>query len=251
MTSLDDQQIYDAGGPLANSQQLYAVALRQTMRQAAKWLDLGCGHQFLPDWIPEPLQILPAGNQFVVGIDLDQGALRAHPYLELRIVGSIEALPVAGDSFDVVTANMVVEHVQRPDLLFQEVHRVLKPGGVFLVHTPNRSGYTTTLTRAIPPRWRPALANVLQGRDERDVYPTFYRANTIRALRDIAERHAFVVTDLQTIGSSPQLYRVPVARNIETFCLRLFRAKPLARFRPCILARFSKASTRGTELKRR
>ena len=234
------QQSVDAGGSLVNSQQHYALALREIVGRAAEWLDLGCGHQFLPDWIPDHLQILPGDQQFVVGIDLDEAALRAHPHLELRIMGSIEALPVASASFDLVTANMVVEHVQRPDLLFEEVHRVLKPGGVFLVHTPNGTGYTTALTRAIPRRWRPALANVLQGRDERDVYPTFYRANTIAVLRNIAERHAFVVTDLQTIGSSPQLYRVPILRNIEECCLRLVRTESLARFRPCILGYFQK-----------
>jgi SAM-dependent methyltransferase len=248
---LDDPHIATLSGSLVNSQQRYAAALRNTVRHAARWLDLGCGHQFLPDWIPAHLQLSPPGGQVVVGIDLDEAALRVHPQLELRIMGSVEALPVATESFDAVTANMVVEHVQRPDLLFQEVYRVLKPGGIFLVHTPNRNGYTTALTRAIPSRWRPRLANILQGRDQRDVYPTFYRANTVDALRVIAERHAFVVTDLQTIGSSPQLYRVPIVRNIEECCLRLLRARRLARFRPCILGHFQKPPGVESVLKKR
>jgi SAM-dependent methyltransferase len=225
---------------LVNSQYLYAAALQQVVANVGRWLDLGCGHQFLPDWLPGQLQVLPRANQLVVGIDLDADALRAHSHLELAVLGSIETLPVATTSFDLVTANMVLEHVQRPDVLFREVHRVLRPGGVFLVHTPNLTGYTTTLTRAIPARWRPRLANLLQGRDERDVYPTFYRANTPQVLKEIADRSAFSVMDLKTVESSPQLYRVPILRSIEERCLRLFQVESLARWRPCILGQFQK-----------
>lgn len=48
-----------------------------------------------------------------------------------------DALPHANDSQDVVTAVSVIEHLRTPAKLLTEVERVLKPGGAFIVVTPN------------------------------------------------------------------------------------------------------------------
>lgn len=49
---------------------------------------------------------------------------------------NIEALPSADHSFDMVVADQVLEHVQRPWLAANEVWRVTKPGGIAMVATP-------------------------------------------------------------------------------------------------------------------
>lgn len=46
-------------------------------------------------------------------------------------------LPFADKSFDVVTANQVLEHVWNVDALLLEIKRVLKDDGVFVVGVPN------------------------------------------------------------------------------------------------------------------
>jgi SAM-dependent methyltransferase len=227
---------------IVNSQFLYADALRNELPGATAWLDLGCGHQFLPDWLPDLERRLAIGECRAVGVDLDRGALRAHRDLRLRIVGSIEQLPVASATFDLVTANMVVEHVEQPASLFAEVSRVLKPGGLLLIHTPNAQGYTTLLTRMIPESWRPRLAYLLQERFEHDVYRTFYRANTVEALVTAAHHWGLRPIDVRTVHSSPQLYRIPLLRSIEAGLLRLLQADSLARWRPCIIGRFERAA---------
>jgi SAM-dependent methyltransferase len=225
-----------------NSQYVYAEALRHAVARSTAWLDLGCGHQFLPDWLPERERRLAMVSCRAVGIDMDAAALRAHPDLRLRIVGSVEHLPVASATFDLVTANMVVEHVEHPEALFREISRVLKLGGTLLVHTPNRVGYTTTLTRAIPASLRPRVARWLQGREERDVYPTFYRANTVDQLRDIGCKMSLSPVELRTVLSSPQMYAVPVLGVCEDRFLTLLSHEKFAKWRPCILGRFRRIS---------
>lgn len=42
-----------------------------------------------------------------------------------------EALPFDDESFDAVVSSFVVHHLARPETVFREVHRVLKPGGRF------------------------------------------------------------------------------------------------------------------------
>jgi SAM-dependent methyltransferase len=48
-----------------------------------------------------------------------------------------EYLPYANDSFDIITCSEVVEHLENYRRLFREIHRVLKPGGLLIVTTPN------------------------------------------------------------------------------------------------------------------
>jgi SAM-dependent methyltransferase len=53
-------------------------------------------------------------------------------------------LPFAADAFDIVLSFQVFEHVAQVDEYLREVNRVLAPGGVFLLVTPDRS------TRLLP-----------------------------------------------------------------------------------------------------
>ncbi len=51
---------------------------------------------------------------------------------------SVPPLPFADGEFDWVVSFQVIEHIARDRALLQEVARVLKPGGGFIVSTPNR-----------------------------------------------------------------------------------------------------------------
>jgi SAM-dependent methyltransferase len=53
--------------------------------------------------------------------------------------GNIPPLgPFADDSFDVVITFQVIEHIQDDVQFLKEIHRVLKPGGLVIITTPNR-----------------------------------------------------------------------------------------------------------------
>lgn len=225
-----------------NSQYLYRTELRNVLRHVTRWLDLGCGHNFLPPWMDEEPLLASLSHHQIVGVDLDRVALSKHQQLRLRVVGDVEQLPFGPRSFDLVTANMVLEHVHDPEHLFHEVGRVLAPGGSFLIHTPNASGYTTVMTRCVPASWRPTLARVLQGRNEQDVYHTYYRANTLGTLQALARVTSFQVAHLRTVASSAQLFRVPVIGWTEERLLRRLSSDRFERWRPCILGRLVKAA---------
>jgi SAM-dependent methyltransferase len=68
---------------------------------------------------------------------LEYAELR-HPFL----------LPYGDDTFDVVTSNGVLEHVPQDARSIGEIHRVLKPGGMFVIAClPNRASYTEAIQR--------------------------------------------------------------------------------------------------------
>ena len=56
---------------------------------------------------------------------------------ELR-AASVQNLPFADDSFDIVFYHHVIEHVENPAASLAELARVLRPGGLIYIGTPNR-----------------------------------------------------------------------------------------------------------------
>ena len=54
------------------------------------------------------------------------------------VEATVPPLPFADESFDDVVSFQVIEHIRRDKAFVAEVHRVLKPGGRFIVSTPNR-----------------------------------------------------------------------------------------------------------------
>jgi SAM-dependent methyltransferase len=54
------------------------------------------------------------------------------------ISGNLPPLPYPDAAFDSVVSFQVIEHIQDDGKFLREIHRVLRPGGVVLVTTPNR-----------------------------------------------------------------------------------------------------------------
>ncbi len=66
---------------------------------------------------------------------------RQHHNLEI-ITGTLEQADLDADRFDVVYGNDVFEHLPCPTLVFAEVGRILRPGGVLYLDTVNYESYT-------------------------------------------------------------------------------------------------------------
>jgi 2-polyprenyl-3-methyl-5-hydroxy-6-metoxy-1,4-benzoquinol methylase len=71
-----------------------------------------------------------------------------------RVVGSVERLPFADESFDVVLCSEVVEHLRSPRAGVGELARVVRPGGRLVLTTPNRA-WLPALLLASALRMRP------------------------------------------------------------------------------------------------
>lgn len=54
------------------------------------------------------------------------------------IVGDAESMPFADGAFDIVTAAFLIVHLKDPERFFDEVYRVLKPDGLFVVTNINQ-----------------------------------------------------------------------------------------------------------------
>lgn len=233
---------------LRNAQFFYKTRLRTELRADVAWLDLGCGHLLLPEWMPgqerEAIRIARS-VRLLLGIDRDRASLRRNSLLSERLCGDIEHLPLPDNSLDLVTANMVVEHVRDPQRLLSEVRRVLKPGGTFLMHTPNARGYATLAARIVPRGMRPKLAHLLLGRHEADVYPTYYRLNDVGTIRRLAAQAGMVVVELNMLETSAQTYMLGPIVLLELMWIRLLRVPLMAALRPNLVVQLRRPSERA------
>jgi SAM-dependent methyltransferase len=224
------------------SQEVYEEVLLAHAARATAWLDLGCGRRILPPWRGEAEQTLVRACPQVVGIDIDYNAVAENRSLSLKCLASATTLPFAEDTFDLVTANMVVEHLDDPATQFREIARVLKRGGVFIMHTPNALGYPTLLARLLPGPVKTRLAYYLDGRAEEDVYPTFYRANSGTALESLARESALTIVEPRFVVTTAVFALVLPVAFVELLWLRVLMTRPFERFRTNIIAVLQKGS---------
>jgi 2-polyprenyl-3-methyl-5-hydroxy-6-metoxy-1,4-benzoquinol methylase len=171
------------------NQEIWGETIKRRLTPSVRWLDAGCG------WRPLAENLDSLENELVnlagttVGVDLDFSHLRKHINISWRVCASIGSLPFPDESFDLITCNMVVEHLPTPLPVFLEASRVLAPGGVLMVHTPNTRNYlvlANILAKKLLPR-SVVLALVNDGRATDDIYPTYYRANNASALRKLGQ----------------------------------------------------------------
>lgn len=226
---------------LKNSQYLYEDILQSHINPNIEWLDIGCGHQILPSWRSDEEKSLIRNCKMVVGIDYDLNSLRDHKNILLKVRGNITKLPFKNQSFDLVTANMVVEHLDKPATQFQEINRILKPGGIFIFHTPNIFGYTTAIARLIPNIVKDKLIYLLQGRREKDIFDTYYRGNTRREIYKLSANTGFQVMKIKMIVSSAQFVVIPPLVIFELIWIRLLMTKPFKPLRTNIIAILKKS----------
>jgi SAM-dependent methyltransferase len=73
-----------------------------------------------------------------VGLEMNGALLRASDVPGVnKVVGDAVQLPLADGVADVVVATAVIEHLDKPQCLIEEARRVLAPGGVLVITTPD------------------------------------------------------------------------------------------------------------------
>lgn len=112
--------------PLHLARRLLRQAIQERAHYARGWLlDIGCGGL--------PYRDLFKHVERYIGLDVP-------PDGQVNVYGDGMALPFRRAVFDTVLCNEVLEHVPEPFMLLEEAARVLKPGGVLLLTTPQTWG---------------------------------------------------------------------------------------------------------------
>jgi O-antigen biosynthesis protein len=119
---------------------LHRYAYASTFAKGKRVLDLASGEGY-------GSKMMAANASFVVGVDIDDKAVQhaktKYGSSNLQfLTGSICSVPIAKDhSFDLIVCFEAIEHIEDHQKLLTEVKRLLQPGGIFIVSTPNKLIY--------------------------------------------------------------------------------------------------------------
>jgi len=117
------------------SNRYYALLARRHGPPHGRVLEIGCGMGHLLEWL--------SGRYQVVGCDINPWALeqarRNVPQGNFLLLSGNEPYAFPEAAFSIVIAKHVVEHLCNPDQAIAEMSRVLEPGGLLILVTPNLS----------------------------------------------------------------------------------------------------------------
>lgn len=151
-------------------------------------LDVGCGRE---DSCGKK-QRFGSKISRLIGVDIRPDI---NTSLDMAVQGNTYSLPFSSGRFDVVFSDFVLEHLDRPELAFSEIRRVLKPGGRYVFRTPNLYHYVPLAALSLRKIGYQPVERFSADGDRREVFPTFYRANTYRKLALLAKKNGFVVEE--------------------------------------------------------
>lgn len=98
-------------------------------------LEVGCGEGRGIDLMTGKSRSFTAVDKIKSVIDRLQEKYKQSRFINMNLP------PLSGlsdNAYDVVVSFQVIEHIENDELFLKEIHRVLKPGGVGLLTTPNR-----------------------------------------------------------------------------------------------------------------
>lgn len=120
-------------------QALVALAKQNTR---ARVLDCGCATGELAVELATSI-----GTQRLYGVDINEQMLLLARDKDIRtaVADLNSGLPFEDNTFDVVNASFVLEHLVQTDVFVKEIRRVLKPGGHAMVTVPNLASWHNVL----------------------------------------------------------------------------------------------------------
>lgn len=121
------------------------MATRWRLREAASLADIGCGQghwsRLLYPYLRTPARLTGVDREPRWVAEAAQSFLRAFPNAASEqitfVQGDATKLPLADNTFDVVTCQTVLMHLSRPMDALREMLRILRPGGLLVCVEPN------------------------------------------------------------------------------------------------------------------
>ncbi|MDO9460304.1 MAG: class I SAM-dependent methyltransferase [Alphaproteobacteria bacterium] len=165
-------------------------------------LDIGCGRT-APN-----LRRMRGKAARLIGVELVEFTpeTKALPDLELHINDMANLKDIADASIDLAYCRAVMEHIDRPQECYQEMQRVLKPGGRLVFLTANIWDYASIIAMIVPNSLHPIIVNRTEGREMEDTFPTRYRTNSRTKIERLCQDSGLKIELFEYLGQYPNYF---------------------------------------------
>lgn len=167
----------------------------------------------------------------VIGLDIDKSALsKARKRgIDAKKCDLNQKIPLKSDSIDLIVSIETIEHLIDVDRFIDEVKRVLKTGGYFIVTTENLASFHNiiVLLFGIQPYTGPYISRkVTLGHrpfgcfwkeEKRKNMPPHLNVMTTKTLKDLLEKNGFLLKNIKAVG----LY--PFSLAVSSILTKIFR----------------------------
>jgi SAM-dependent methyltransferase len=176
-------------------------------------LDAGCGKRSILSFFDG------IENFSVVGCDIISDIKESSFDYDELAVASIENLPFKENSFNVVIATFLIEHLTNPYNAFAEIFYAMKPGGFFVFVTPNLLNYTIQIANISKKNsfiHRSLRYMVLGKTRYYDNPPVYYKCNLGHKLEKTLTDTGFNKIELSYVGNASFYFKhIPVIHAIS------------------------------------
>jgi 2-polyprenyl-3-methyl-5-hydroxy-6-metoxy-1,4-benzoquinol methylase len=222
----------------------YEALLNRFVTREVKWLDVGCGRAPFPNNIPLSSEL--AGRcRKIVGLDPDS-AICENSFVHERCQVVFEEYSPT-QAFDLVTARMVIEHVQRPAEFVRALMRATRPGSLVVFFTVNWWSLTTLAAYYSPMSFHHWLKRWIWNTDQRDTFRTEYNMNRRTTLSTLMKSAGFDEYMFWVLPDASILWGIPSLRSAELACFDLARRCGVPYIDSCILAVYRRTTESGVQ----
>ncbi len=182
--------------PITEKRYLALLNEFEAYRSAGKLLDIGCGFGFF-------LETAKQQKWEVTGVEITDTAVKACTSKGLRMHhGTLETAHFQDAVFDVIVLIETIEHVIEPEKLIKEIYRVLRPGGLVYLSTPNFNAI-----------------NRYRLKEKYDViqYPLHLTYFTPRTLKRFFEQNGFKTQKISSSGISKTRYKTSTGQSNQEY----------------------------------
>lgn len=116
----------------------------ENLKKTGYLLDIGCGAGTF-------LELAKSRSWKVLGLDSSKAAMHYATRRKIKVINErVEKTRLVPNKFDIVSAFQAVEHFTDPLKVLKTIHKTLKPGGLLVITTPNR---TSLLEKFMGNKW--------------------------------------------------------------------------------------------------
>jgi len=178
---------------------LYASKIIKKLKNKTIVADIGCFGGVLYPFLKE------AGCETIEGFDVDEKSVYAASRLyDKAYVWNIEnqKAPVEDERYDIAIALEVIEHLYNIDNFLEEVKRILKIGGYFIVSTPNMTSLYNRFRVLIGkmPFNAPSLSYKYV--KEKGLNPSHAKLGNMYEWKFVFESYGFKINSIKSTGNT-------------------------------------------------